>query len=159
MSILLLVIGATLSLYCLWQLHRWLRSAEAASAEGPRRLEKLVDELVATAEATVSMVDEKAETLTAAIERADLVLRRLEGAVATSPSERAKEEPAAEPPVAVREPVLAPAPKQAAEPDLPPAYAEVYRMADKGLGVTEIARRLNMTKGEVQLILGLRPSH
>ena len=35
-------------------------------------------------------------------------------------------------------------------------YQEIYKMAEKGLTVDEIARRMEMGKGEIQLILSLR---
>ncbi len=35
-------------------------------------------------------------------------------------------------------------------------YGEIYRLEDGGLPVEEIARRMNMGKGEIQLILSLR---
>lgn len=35
-------------------------------------------------------------------------------------------------------------------------YGEIYRMTDEGLPIDEIARRMNMGKGEIQLILSLR---
>ncbi len=36
------------------------------------------------------------------------------------------------------------------------AVKEIYRLADESLGVAEIARRTQLTRGEVQLILNLR---
>jgi hypothetical protein len=35
-------------------------------------------------------------------------------------------------------------------------YRDIYEMDDKGLPISEIARRMNMGKGEIQLILSLR---
>ena len=35
-------------------------------------------------------------------------------------------------------------------------YREIYEMDDEGLPINEIARRMNMGKGEIQLILSLR---
>jgi hypothetical protein len=35
-------------------------------------------------------------------------------------------------------------------------YREIYQMDDEGLPINEIARRMNMGKGEIQLILSLR---
>lgn len=43
--------------------------------------------------------------------------------------------------------------------DVPPLserYKRIYRMADEGLSIDDIARRLEMGKGEIQLILSLR---
>ncbi|MDB4895871.1 MAG: hypothetical protein JWN15_2133 [Firmicutes bacterium] len=155
---LLFLIGAALSVYCLWQLRRWLEQADGAAAAGSRRLGSLVDELVATAETTVSVVEEKAEALAAAIARADERLVRLEAAVAAPPVQalpavaavRALEvEPVHEPrPVAEAVPV--PAQRE--------LYSKVYALADAGHDVTGIARTLNIAKGEVQLILGIRPA-
>lgn len=46
------------------------------------------------------------------------------------------------------------------EDDYPPQptnrYREIYRMADEGLSIDEIARRAQLGKGEIQLILSLR---
>ncbi|MCS7033983.1 MAG: hypothetical protein NZ561_08300 [Phycisphaerae bacterium] len=38
-----------------------------------------------------------------------------------------------------------------------PGHAEVYRLADQGLDAAEIARRLHRPRGEIELILALRP--
>lgn len=38
----------------------------------------------------------------------------------------------------------------------PGRYREIYQMDDEGLPINEIARRMNMGKGEIQLILSLR---
>jgi hypothetical protein len=161
---LLLMIGGAVSLYCLWQLRRWLAQSEAAGSAGARQLENLVDELVATAETTVAMVDEKAEVLSRLLARADERLGRLSAVPGVAQPQAL---PAAEP---VPAPAPEPAPRAVAEPvphaphgapaGLPDRqremYATVYALADAGHDVTAIARRLNMTKGEIQLILGLR---
>ncbi len=41
-------------------------------------------------------------------------------------------------------------------PSLGGRYGEIYQMEDQGLPINEIARRMQMGKGEIQLILGLR---
>jgi hypothetical protein len=49
-------------------------------------------------------------------------------------------------------------PKPAPTPPGPdPRHAEVYALADEGLGPTEVARRLGRPNGEIELILALRP--
>lgn len=185
MAALLALAGATVALYCLWQLRRWLAEGEAASAAVPRRLEKLVDELLATAEATSVVVQEKAEALETAIAEADRRLAQLNAAAL--PPAALMPEPFATPPVSAPaaavpavatvelplppawepapEPAAATVAAPAAEVDVlreagpsavPALHREVYMMADSGLDVTAIARRLSLTKGEVQLILGLR---
>lgn len=46
--------------------------------------------------------------------------------------------------------------ERATKPAAPPSHQAVWDMAEQGADVTEIARRLQKTKGEVELILGLR---
>lgn len=166
-ALLLSLAGGAVALYCLWQLRRWLGEAEAASAAGPQRLEALVDELLVTAEATAAVVQEKAEALEAVIARADERVAALGKAVEGAPvlarpaGSMAEARPAAAalPEVPVEAPVLAPEPPaaapapQAAGPDL---HERVAALADAGLDVTAIARQMGLTKGEVQLVLGLR---
>lgn len=168
--LLLSLAGAAVALYCLWQLRRWLQETQAAAAAGPQRLEALVDELLATAEATAIVVQEKAEALEAVIAQADRRIETLhrgapapEAAVAASVAPApAPAEPAAPGPTPA--PASAPAPEPvlpappASEPgqELPEIHRAVYTLYDAGQDHTAIARRLGLTKGEVQLILGLR---
>lgn len=161
LPLLLLLIGGACSLYCLWQLRRWLGESEATASSASRRLETLVDELVATAETTVTLVEEKAEELSRVIARADERLARLDvitRAPAPAPAPAPPVEPAAV--ITMPAPPAEPARPAAFPPGLPEAqrdvYSTVYALADSGLDVTAIARRLSMTKGEIQLILGLR---
>lgn len=168
--------GGATALYCLWQLRRWLAEAEAAASAGPRRMEALVDELLATAEATTAMVEEKAEALATAVAEADKRLAALSGGTevpaampavqpAAAPVAPVVAQPQVAPPVAPSDPAAArvaaaveavrqgkaPAPA-ADEGDL---YAQVQALAGAGVSVTAIARQLGLSKGEVQLILGL----
>lgn len=162
---MLLLTGGTISLYCLWQFRRWLSRTEAAVSAAPRRLEVLVDELIAAAETTAAAVEEKAEALAGLLEEADRKLGQLQGA--PGDARPAREEPAARPMQSTEAPpmergavpLLPPAPTSVAvlQSNLSEAHAGVYRLADAGMDVTGIARQLGMTKGEVQLILGLRP--
>ena len=48
------------------------------------------------------------------------------------------------------------APENNAAPVPTGRYREIYEMDDEGLPINEIARRMNMGKGEIQLILSLR---
>lgn len=60
--------------------------------------------------------------------------------------------PDASPPLRSREaPAVSGSPSR-----LPAVQQEAYRLADAGMAVGEIARRLSLSKGEVQLILSLR---
>jgi hypothetical protein len=173
-SVLLLMLGVAISAYCLWQLRRWLSGAEAAVAAGPKRLEALVDELVATAEATVAAVEEKAESLAVLLEEADVKLAKLKGtgsggegptvakvtaAAQARPVELASVhilEPVVRQPEPFVSPVVIPAQPQGAT--TPELHAEVYRLLDAGTDQTGIARQLGISRGEVHLILGLRRS-
>jgi DNA-binding NarL/FixJ family response regulator len=158
---LLLLTGGAVSLYCLWQFRRWLGEAQpgAAGAPGMRRLEVLVDELVATAEATAAVVQEKAEALTALITQADQRIGALSAPPAAEIRPSVSMAPAAlSAPVAaaMAAPEAEPEPAPAPVPALPDLHREVYALADSGQDVTMIARQLGLTKGEVQLVLSLR---
>lgn len=63
----LMLLGLALASLSLWQVGRLLREAERA----PARLDALVDELVATAEATTATVADRAEALSSLLEAAD----------------------------------------------------------------------------------------
>lgn len=168
MSFLLITAGAATSLYCLWQIRQWLAGAAAAAEAAPRRLEALAEELLTTAETTVAALEEKAEALNRAVAEADIRLARLGGGAfhaepAPQPApERVAQLAGAAGEVAASvasEPVPAPvAPSGGFLADRPEVHLTVYNLADAGYDVTTIARRLNMTKGEIQLILGLRQS-
>lgn len=178
---LLLLAGGAVSLYCLWQFKRWLGEPQEANPAGSQRLEVLVDELVATAEATSAVVQEKAETLTELIAEADRRIRALADGGAEAPAPAAAvQRPAVAAPVpetavhvpagvvqaqaaaAQALPTVAPEPaRTAAAPPapasaLPELHRQVYALADSGHDVTAIARRLGLSKGEVMLVLGLR---
>ncbi|MDF2627924.1 MAG: hypothetical protein K0R39_1755 [Symbiobacteriaceae bacterium] len=171
MQTLLLLAGGAVALYCLWQFRRWLGEPPEAGPAGVQRLETLVDELVATAEATSAVVQEKAEALAGLIAEADRRIGALSDEKAAAGAPAASQptlvahaplpaEPAAAPPAAVSAPVTALAPAlPAAEPPaahVPETHRQVYALADAGHEVTAIARSLGLTKGEVQLILGIR---
>lgn len=181
---MLLLVGGGLSLYCLWRFRGWLGQPHGSEigAAHIQRIEVLVDELLATAEATSSVVQEKAEALQELIDRADRRLRALEAAVEDAPLPAPAPAPVA---AAVEVPAAAPAPAPVSGPSplrpmpLPASLPadpvpvvdvagapepagqtevqrKVYTLADQGQDVTAIARRLGMTKGAVQLMLSLR---
>lgn len=74
MVLALMISGLLLAGLSLWQVGRLLRQAEAA----PARLDALVDELVATAEATTATVADRAEALGALLEAADARIASLQ---------------------------------------------------------------------------------
>jgi DNA-binding NarL/FixJ family response regulator len=141
-SVWMLGIGGCLTLYTLWQVRRALRSLEEARMAGPVRLQEIMDELVASAELASQVVEEKSEELIRLISMADDRLLRL-GKTATTPAgvEQLPED--------LRQPEL----------EQPQVVNERHRLvldlANRGSDVTGIARELNITKGEVQLILGI----
>ncbi len=161
-SVLLLLIGGGIAFYSLWQLRRWLAEAERQSAAGPRRLEAIVEELIATAEGASAAVAEKTEALELSITKANAALAKLDAANAggvQSAAPRRLVGPRVKR-AAAPEPVAAPAaqadPVLMSAPDVPELHRRVYTLADTGQDVTTIARQLSLTKGEVQFILGLR---
>lgn len=148
MPVALLLLGGALAAYSLWQLRRWLVEAERHAAAGPRRLEAIAAELIATAEGTAAAVAEKTEALADAIARANAAAARLDAAAVGAGDPEGPQAPSPEPaPVKA-----APAPVV----ERPEMHRRVYSLADAGLDVTGIARQLGLAKGEVQLILGLR---
>jgi len=243
LPVLLLLAGGAIAFAGIWQFRRWIQETQDEMSAGPRRLEVIVDELVATAETTVAAIEEKTEALAGSLSRADLAVKRVEEAIkaaqelaaapkppsgkaaredpapkasaakrgGTKPPPRApvaqrplqpaiapspeiltaeQERPAPRPELKLAEPLPSreqeirellgrrppprmhaperpvaarpaePAPRRpesgAAPADLPDLHQRVYALTDKGVDVTDIARQLSMTKGEVQLILGLR---
>ncbi|HLN63169.1 MAG TPA: hypothetical protein VK464_16660 [Symbiobacteriaceae bacterium] len=155
---LLALVGGAVALYCLWQFRRWLAEGELSSGAGPRRLEVLVDELLTTAEATSSVVQEKAEALAEAIAEADKRIAALKAPAAAAPAGAEQPDEAAPEPAVptITLPLPEPGPAAVAEPGVPVLHRDVYALADAGQDLTTIARTLGLTKGEVQLILGLR---
>jgi hypothetical protein len=158
LATLLALAGAAVALYSLWQLRRWLAEGETSAAAVPRRLEALVDELLVTAETTSTVVQDKAEALAVAIAEAD---RRLEALRAIPMREATtaalpREVPAATVPIPPPLPDPVSAVPAAAVPVVPDLHRQVYGLTDAGQDVTAVARKLGLTKGEVQLILGLR---
>lgn len=158
---LLALVGGAVALYCLWQFRRWLAEGERSSGAGPRRLEVLVDELLTTAEATSSVVQEKAEQLAEAIAEADKRIAALKAPAAGAPAVPGQPAGAAPEPVVPTVTLPLPEPEPAVavaepEPGVPVLHRDVYALADAGQDLTTIARTLGLTKGEVQLILGLR---
>lgn len=86
-------------------------------------------------------------------------LRNLAEQVAMAADEAMAAREAHERALAAPKPKAPPRPAQPAPlPPPPPAprYAHIYALADQGLAVPDIARRTGLTRGEVELILGLR---
>lgn len=85
MVLVLMLGGFVLAVLSLWQVSRLLRESERA----PARLDALVDELVATAEATTATVADRAEELSLLLAAADeriATLREVQQAIPVQPS-------------------------------------------------------------------------
>lgn len=104
------------------------------------------------AQRLASMLDAKAERLEALLVRADESIARLERAEAdaggVAPGGAGGEAPG--------DARLAVASK--AKEEIEQAHREVYELADRGMSVLEISRRVNRPTGQVELILSLRRS-
>lgn len=143
---------------------------KASLAELLRDLQELNDDMTAD-------LEDKLAELKEALEEADNKLEEMAAAgIGQNPPEEPSEEPSQEPsggtgpeprwpseseesqePQESREP-LEPREQEENIPMPSPTgrYGEIYRLEDGGLDVEEIARRMNMGKGEIQLILSLR---
>lgn len=139
-------------------------------AELLRDLQELNDDMTAD-------LEDKLAELKEALEEADNKLEEMAAAgIGQNPPEELSEEPSEKPsggtapeprwpseseesqePQESREP-LEPREQEENIPMPSPTgrYGEIYRLEDGGLPVEEIARRMNMGKGEIQLILSLR---
>lgn len=138
MALALILAGLVLALLSFRQLNRLLREVERA----PARLDLLVDELVATAEATTGMVADRAEALSSLLAAADeriAQLRQLEGAPALPvPS---MERPAAPPSAEEGRPLAQP-------------LAEAVRLrVAAGQDQATIARELGLARSALGLAL------
>lgn len=152
---LLILAGAGLIFYALWELRRvtrLLRSGPDLGAEA-RRLENLAADIAAAAGEVAEDLERRSERLTALLQAADERLAALRGALAVQvppppPPAAAPAPPGPAPAAAVPPPPAAPA--------LPELHRRVYELADAGLDAEAVARELKLARGEVQLVLGLR---
>ena len=108
-----------------------------------RAMGDLLAELKRTSDSMAASLDRRAADLRALIAEADKRLALLEAAPT--------------PVVPPARPVSGPpSPGDDVAPDLKAMFGVVYAKADEGKPVTEIARDTGLSKGSVQLILGLR---
>lgn len=138
MVLALMLVGLVLAGYALRQVGRLLREAEQA----PARLDALVDELVATAEATTATVVDRAEALGQLLVAAD---ERIAALRAAQPAAAPAHVPPATAQVGFTAP---PAPAPA------PSLAEVVgARAAAGQDEATIARELGLARTAVRLAL------
>ena len=101
------------------------------------------------AQRLASMLDAKAERLEALITRADERIAQLERMEAGAGGSA---------PLAAGAAEARPAGATKAREEIEQAHREVYELADRGMSVLEISRRVNRPTGQVELILSLRRS-
>ncbi len=148
----LILAGAGLIVYALWELQRLVHLMRVGSGSAPdfKRLEAIAAEIVSAAEAVSDDLDQRTERLSE-------LLRLADERLATMRTSLVAHAPAAAP-AHVESPVPLPVvrPTSEAAPGVPVLYRQVYDMADAGQETEVIAREMKITRGEVQLILGLR---
>ncbi|SRR5690606_13580587 len=128
-----------------------------------RDMNNLVVELSEMARQITAQLDTRSTKLEALIEEADQrieELKRLSSAQApASPFASSPPGPSpADPPAGASPEPAAADPAPTAPDAIDPRHADVYALADEGLGPQDIAHRLNRPSGEVELILALRPT-
>jgi hypothetical protein len=112
-----------------------------------RQMESLLVELSAMARQISAQLDTRSQKLELLIQEADQKIAALERA-RTAAASAATNDPH-EAWAVSNEP---PAPEV-----IDPRHQEIYTLADQGTEAAEIARQLNRPRGEVELILALRP--
>lgn len=165
MPTFLVLTGMLLVGWSLWEFRRLLRRSDEGlrSYEGSgcrdreKELQRLADQLVASAQEVLAAIDGRTQELEFLLERADAIASKM----------RANERPQAGNLIPVEVPVEAaagssPEPPGSREPsgalwaEPPDKYREVFALAEQGADPKEIARKTSLTTGEVQLILGLK---
>lgn len=157
MQYLLLVAGVAVIAWSWWSLRRGYAAQLRALEQRRAELEAVAAELASVAEDVMRDAEQRADQLRELCHQAELKIARLETATGWSP---VKQRVGSVPVIRSPEPaeVLPASPPAAAAGERPPVApaADVRRLAEEGLGVTEIAKLTGKTRGEVQLILGLR---
>jgi hypothetical protein len=119
-----------------------------------RQMQNLLVDLNEMARQISAQLDTRAARLNALIQEADQKIAELRAAAAAASSRAGSDErfdsshgetSASAPASAVR-----------ARPGMDPRHADVYALADEGLGARDIAARLDRPSGEIELILALR---
>ena len=130
------------------------RTTPAQERALERDVRNLTHELAEMAREVGAELDARAIRLEELIRDADDRLAALERARSFAPIQpRILDEPMSPPPSPLpAHPAIAPSPQ---EPDF--RHVEIYTLADEGLALADIAARLRRPKGEVELILALRP--
>jgi len=138
-----------------------------------RQMESLLVELSEMARQITAQLDTRSAKLEALIQEADNRIAQLQQAAVEAPAHgeaiarsngssgvrpAGNESAAAESAGSAMQSSAALAATMAVEPMPPnPQHAQVYALADLGTAATDIARQLNRPRGEVELILALRP--
>lgn len=119
-----------------------------------RDMGRLVSELAEMARQVGGELDERSVRLEELIEQADERIADLERAREAASTQSAR--PIAPSPLPAH-PAIAPTPVRSdAEEKIDPRHVEIYTLADQGLALEDIARRVRQPSGEIGLILALR---
>lgn len=138
------------------------RNSLAQERRAQQDMENVLVELSKMSRELSAQLDTRAAKLDALIADADERTARLEALLRQAPArptfDRSDYAPAVEPLMKlVHPPTPAAADDMAPSPSLEPSHAEIYRLADEGRTVSQIAGELERPSGEVELILALRP--
>ena len=151
-------VAAIVLLVLVWLIARSTREPARGNTLTPaqqRSIERdvagLMEEFAAMARQVGRQLDERSQRLASLIEQADGRIERIER-LENSDSAAPSSAPIVRKPMALTRDEPAPARAQ-----VDPRHAEIYALADNGLAIAEIARRLSRPSGEIELILALRP--
>lgn len=163
LNYVLLTLGAALMAWSWWGLRRGYAAQLNALEQRRRELEAVAAELAAVAEDVMRDAQQRADQLRELCHQAELRIARLEAATGWSPmKQRVTSVPVVRPAAQAEghagRTAGAAGSGRAADPEgaVAATAADVRRLAEEGLGVTEIAKATGKTRGEVQLILGLK---
>lgn len=131
-----------------------------ASAKLQTSLSELLGELHSLSGSMAIDLEKKLAELKEVLQLADKKLEKMSKAgMKKKPARKPAPEQSAEEETGARAPASQPRPTEEEKPtpaSLTGRYGEIYQMEDQGLPIEEIARQMQMGKGEIQLILSLR---
>ncbi len=123
-----------------------------------RQMQTLVVELSEMARQLTAQLDTRSQKLEMLLQEADekiAALRQANNAANPGGSEFSSSAPARM--TSADREAWTIRPQPAAAPGIDPQHQQVYSLADQGTAASDIARQLNRPRGEVELILALRP--
>ena len=133
------------------------RSSLSGERRAQQDMEHLLVELSKMSREMSAQLDTRAAKLEALVQDADERIARLEALNRQAPPRPDFAMPRSDTTTAPATQPSAPTDDMAPSPSIDPTHAEVYRLADEGQTITQIAGELHRPHGEVELILALRP--